>query len=158
MSDIDDRIKVMWDNGSTSSEIASELGVTRNTVMGRVSRMKARGDIKFRILNVKEKEPKKVPAISPTKKERILYVLPTYPLRPSARRKPEKIVDEPVQQRVGNVTLMELSYKHCRYIVGANKLRGVLYCGNDKGRGAYCISHATLCYYPIKDFKKDRGL
>lgn len=158
MSDIDDRIKVMWDNGSTSSEIASELGVTRNTVMGRVSRMKTKGVIKFRILNVKEKEPKKVPAISPAKKERILYVLPSYPMRPSARRKPVKFVDEPVEQKKGNVTLLELAYKHCRYIVGSNKARGTLYCGEDKHTSSYCKFHAKLCYYPIKEFKRDRGL
>lgn len=157
MSDIDDRIKVMWDNGSTSSEIASELGVTRNTVMGRVSRMKTKGVIKFRILNVKEKE-KKAPAITPTKKERVLYVIPSYPLRNSIRRRPIKIVDEPVQQKVGNVTLMELTYKHCRYIVGSSKARGTLYCGEEKGNRSYCTAHAKLCFYPVKEFKADRGL
>jgi hypothetical protein len=69
-----------------------------------------------------------------------------------------KIVDEPVQQQVGNVTLMELTYKHCRYIVGSNKARGTLYCGEEKGNRSYCTAHAKLCFYPIKDFKLDKGL
>jgi hypothetical protein len=47
MTDADkSRLLDLWASGATASEIAGELGVSRNSVIGKVTRARAKGDVR----------------------------------------------------------------------------------------------------------------
>jgi len=57
---------------------------------------------------------------------------------------------EPMRIRSSGVRMDELRIFHCRYIVSTDAAVSVRYCGHERKRGAYCTSHAELCYLPPK--------
>jgi len=52
--------------------------------------------------------------------------------------------------RSSGVRMDELRYDSCRYIISNDAAISVRYCGHERKRGAYCTSHAKLCYLPPK--------
>jgi hypothetical protein len=52
--------------------------------------------------------------------------------------------------RSSGVRMDELRYDSCRYIISNDAAISVRYCGHERKRGAYCASHAELCYLPPK--------
>ena len=46
------------------------------------------------------------------------------------------------------VTIMDLRYSSCRYIVGSDEDLGTLYCGEVVSQRSYCKEHYALCYIP----------
>ena len=46
------------------------------------------------------------------------------------------------------VTIMDLRYSSCRYIVGSDEDLGTLYCGEPVTKRSYCTHHFELCYLP----------
>lgn len=58
--------------------------------------------------------------------------------------------DAPKRIRSSGLRLDELRYDSCRYIISTEAALSVRYCGHDRKRGAYCASHAELCYLPPK--------
>jgi len=52
--------------------------------------------------------------------------------------------------RSSGVLMDELRYDSCRYIISNDAAISVRYCGHERKRGAYCSSHAELCYLPPK--------
>lgn len=58
--------------------------------------------------------------------------------------------DAPIRIRSSGIRLDELRYDSCRYIISTEAALSVRYCGHERKRGAYCASHAELCYLPPK--------
>ena len=56
----------------------------------------------------------------------------------------------PMRIRSSGVRMDELRYDSCRYIISPDTALSVRYCGHERKRGAYCASHAKLCYLPPK--------
>ena len=56
----------------------------------------------------------------------------------------------PKRIRSSGVRMDELRYDSCRYIISNDAAVSVRYCGHERKRGAYCSSHAELCYLPPK--------
>lgn len=148
MKNLDDEVCRLWKKGKTSSEIAGLLEITRSAVMGRVNRLRARGLLDFRVIPGPRKPRTQHAPKSGGRK--MPFVISAYPGKPIRRRKgfdvsaEKKIEPERMFQ---HVTLMELQHDHCRYIVGENKIRGTLYCGQPQTRRSYCESHALICYH-----------
>jgi len=129
------RILRMWEAGHTSGEIAAALKITRSTVAGVLNRLREAGRIGYR-----QKPPKvkalKVPS-KPKPKVEVKIVQLSIPLAPL-----------PVPKKdAKKLPITQLSLRTCRYIVeGEGAVRSTFYCGNEVSRGAYCETHAAICY------------
>lgn len=141
-----ERLKSLWLDGFSASEIAAKFGLTKGQISGRAYRM-----------GLSEKDKKVDSSSAQTlwqeRKER-RFKLQMARVRKSRRtvvKKPKPPRPETVEC-VG-IAFPELKSGHCRYIPG--DVRGVetLYCGNSvHGDGSYCAYHFHLCYQtaPVK--------
>lgn len=117
-----ERLLALWQGKKTSYQIAAELGVSRNAVLGVIKRHKDKGVTLRGRLPVE----KKAKIQKPKPVERLLDYA------------------EPV---VG-VTLMELRHNSCRFIVAEDE--APIYCGRTRTRGPYCAEHYAVCYVPVR--------
>jgi GcrA cell cycle regulator len=124
-----DRIIALWGEGKSQGQIAEQLGVTRNTIAGHVSRIRAGGTF------LVSREPQKRSRIrrAPTpRRERARSSLPK-PARPPEAPPPGDIVSL-------HVPFMELRRNQCRF-----PLKDKTYCGLPT-KGSWCAHHQTICY------------
>jgi hypothetical protein len=140
-----DAIVEMWRSGLTGGQIARNLGITRNTVMGILGRCRASGKIDYRmgaerIISVRAKiadnERKRVSVVS-----NFLYVAVAGG-------------DLPSNGPTSGITLMKLKPSSCRYIIGRNADDEALFCGEQRGASSYCKTHHKLCYTPSSKLKE----
>jgi hypothetical protein len=119
------QIVSMWQDGIAASKIGDKIGISRNSVIGVVHRLRASGaDLSRHSENrVVKKKAKKTESII---------------LKMGAVEMPE------------GITLLELKYMSCRYIVSEEKAATVLYCGKHIDKASYCKDHYKLCYQPIR--------
>jgi hypothetical protein len=126
------RIAELWNQGISSSNIAAEVGLTRNSVIGVSYRARQNGLITKKVkLQKAEKPPKKI-----VKKEKIVEEIP------------EPIIElkEYFNEGTENCTLLELKYNSCRFIVEQGNHKTTKYCGKPINRESYCSHHYSLCY------------
>jgi hypothetical protein len=166
MEDIDEKMIELWQKGHTAKHIANELGLTRNTIAGKLHRFKISGRIEKknvdeRLLIIKEQSRKtnagrspeltkqKAPEVSLYKIEDKLIALAKVNAEPVGnavnfvfhKEKPAP-VGKPIK-------FEQLTSKSCRYVINSGSVKGFLFCGKPKERGAYCEGHAKLCYYTL---------
>lgn len=48
------------------------------------------------------------------------------------------------------ITIMDLTYTSCRYVIGNDEELGSLFCGQETFKRSYCPHHFQLCYVPLK--------
>lgn len=141
--ELNNKIIEMWNAGMTSGDIAHALKVTRNTIMGRVSRLRKKGVALRSIQKIQ-------PAIKREVKTRRGWVMKKQPKPKSA---PVISLDQfsfDMPEPPVNISIMELTERSCRYVIGSDQRRGAIYCGDTKHYRAYCKKHADLCYVPIR--------
>lgn len=137
----------MWNDGMSSGEIASLLKVSRNSVIGKVSRMRASG-IPLR------SAPKIKPKLQKVTKRQVKTQrgwIVKRQIRPKVD--PTILLDQlflDIPLPVQRVDILQLTPKSCRYIVDRDPKRGALYCGDMKHYRSYCKKHAELCYVPVR--------
>jgi len=140
-----DAIIDMWKTGLSGSQIAYRLGITRNTVMGILSRGRAAGKVDYRIdmeriksirANVVELERKRASVIG-----EFLHLAIAGG-------------DLPSNKPTSGITLMKLKPSSCRYIIGKNVDDEFLFCGEQRGTSSYCKTHHKLCYTPLSKLKE----
>jgi hypothetical protein len=140
-----DAIIDMWKTGLSGSQIAYQLGITRNTVMGILSRGRAAGKVDYRIdmeriksirANVVELERKRASVIG-----EFLHLAIAGG-------------DLPSNKPTSGITLMKLKPSSCRYIIGKNVDDESLFCGEQRGTSSYCKTHHKLCYTPLSKLKE----
>jgi len=140
-----DAILDMWKTGLTGSQIARNLGITRNTVMGILGRCRASGKIDYRV-----------------GAERIIAVRAKIA---DANRKRESVIGEflhiavaggdlPSNGPTSGITLMKLKPSSCRYIIGRNADDEALFCGEQRTASSYCKTHHKLCYTHVAKLKE----
>ena len=124
----DSTIIHLWNKNYTGSEIAAELGITRNAVMGVVHRFRRKGLVGY--------------------KPETKTVNTTPRPRPKATLKPK---EKPLVYTEGKVTFAELQQsRQCHYVVNDGHASSYLFCGKPQERGSYCEHHASICYMPSK--------
>jgi len=138
-----DSLKEMWKKGLTTNEIAKELGVSKNSIIGKVHRL----NLTARPSPIKKKE-KSTP-------KSMMNVL---------TQKSEAVSDEgSIGMRTSS--LQTKSYKHtciklseldshtCRWPIGDPKDENFCFCGKKVRAGeTYCDEHAEIAY--VKPGKK----
>jgi len=150
-------IRDLWLKGLTGSEIAKQLGVTRNSVMGKLHRMRHAGLLAGKALNERMKAisamgKKQPPEPSPP----ILPIVEREPQKPKPEPTPEPVnlfvceeVEAPVEKPTKPIPLDKLTPKSCRFIINSGDPKDFLFCGEPKKGSSYCEEHENLCYYRV---------
>jgi len=126
----------LWNEGKTGGEIAEVLGATRNSILGFVHRLRAKGhELKEREGRVTiRKEAKK-----PVKNDEFCVKINT-----------DDVVSRYFRQPKRGKTLMFLDHSSCRFITSYDEENVAIYCGERVDKTSYCKHHASLCYQPPK--------
>lgn len=143
LSDTHKKIIEMWNRGMTSGEIANFLKVSRNSVIGKVTRMREKG-ISLR------SAPKMTPKRKKTKKRKLetrraLAMSKQVKERTLTNISPDQFVfDLPLP--APRINIFSLTEKSCRFIVDHDPRLGAIYCGEAKEVRSYCLHHAKICF------------
>jgi GcrA cell cycle regulator len=127
-------LKSRFEAGLTCREIAADIGVSRNAVIGKLARLNlSREDAGGERLPAQTRSPK-TPRPRRASQRQLLRAL-----RPP-------LVAEPMPTSEHSCSLLELSEENCRWPIsdlGAD----VWFCGNPRAKGfAYCAGHARIAY------------
>lgn len=125
-------LKRMWAAGASQGEIAAEFGVTRNTIAGKISRLK--------LTRTESKRKPRKPRPRHVKK-------PNPALAWIDRAKPEPLPEEPAGEP-GGVQIADLTNASCRWPSGYPGDANFHFCGVSTadfiGRKPYCREHTNL--------------
>jgi GcrA cell cycle regulator len=135
-----ERLKGHFADGLSCREIAAEIGVSRNAVIGKLSRLQLTRDEKPK---ARPTEPGKPRARSvPRLQYRLLKKLfAEAPLAEDA---------EPIQSEQ-RCSLLELSEQRCRWPINSPGEEDFCFCGNPPLDGVpYCAGHTRLAYQPAR--------
>ena len=134
--------------GLTCSQIANEIGVSRNAVIGKLSRLNLTRDKKpeIRRAGPKTDRSRSVPRVQ----FRLLRKLFTEV--PPAEEGDHAIISEQ------HCSLFELSEERCRWPINNPGDEGFCFCGNQPlGSLPYCAGHSRLAYQPASRQRAARG-
>ena len=135
-----DELRRLWALGKSASWIADAFETTRNTIMGKKTRLK---------LPPRPTDP------GPRPKRRWIRLPKATEARPAPKQPTEAIMAAkpstpasdlriPLDQRA---TFEELRPHHCRWIVGDPRETDFFYCGAEKLEGwSYCEKHCLRAY------------
>lgn len=164
MEDLDEKMIELWQKGFPASQISKELGITRNSVSGKLHRFKISGriekkNIDARLLVIKEQTrnidasrsaeltKQQRPEVSLYKIEDKLITLAKVQVEPVCSPI-DFIKREEAPPPTGKPVKFEnLTSRSCRYVINSGNVKDFLFCGQPKERGSYCEEHAKLCYY-----------
>jgi GcrA cell cycle regulator len=140
-----ERLKSCFEAGWTCRQIADEIGVSRNSVIGKLNRLNLSRERSGEVRDPTEKDaakgrrPKTVPR-GPRLQYQMLKALYGEP-RPATD-------DQPIPN--GHCcSLLELSEKRCRWPISSPGLADFCFCGNTPLDGLpYCAGHTRLAYRP----------
>lgn len=139
-----DRLKTMWAEGMTASQIALALGqVTRNAVIGKVHRLGLSG----RVTAARPERPRA--ATQPRPQVRVAQIAA-----------PTPVIEEPLEPMPGDpVTVLSLSGAMCKWPLGDPSKPDFRFCGRKSKAGApYCEHHSRMAYQPAQMRRdRDRG-
>jgi GcrA cell cycle regulator len=124
--------------GLSCREIANEIGVSRNAVIGKLSRLNLTREktMKARRDDAGRGRPKSVPRLQ----YRMLRKLFTDAQAPAEN---ETILSEQ------HCSLLELSEERCRWPISSPGEKDFCFCGNRPLEGLpYCAGHSRLAYLP----------
>jgi GcrA cell cycle regulator len=139
-----ERLKSCFEAGFTCRQIADEIGVSRNSVIGKLNRLNLSRERSGEVRDPTEKDaakgrrPKTVPR-GPRLQYQMLKAL--YGEQHAA-------AEEPIQS--GHCcSLLELSEQRCRWPISTPGAADFRFCGNTPLDGLpYCAGHTRLAYRP----------
>ena len=171
-----DKLKRLWEQGMTASQIADALGegVSRNAVIGKAHRL----GLQSRPSPVKAtdapseaapaaaaapaqppapppappkvEQPEPEPAVQASQPSRMLRPgTPTGPVPPSGPPAPPRrsIPAKPSKEIEGKTTLLDLSDKICKWPIGHPGEPDFHFCGQPSNPGfPYCVEHCAVAY------------
>jgi len=132
-------LKQHFEAGLSCRDIAAQIGVSRNAVIGKLTRLGlTRGptNVEQRLLaTTKERGARSVPRAQ----YRMLQVVYDH-------TKP--VIDAPIASEQ-TCSLLELSEERCRWPISTPGEEGFCFCGNTPLKGLpYCAGHTRLAYKP----------
>jgi len=150
----DERIELLKSRfaaGLTSREIAGELGLSRNAVIGKLSRLNLKrdnGDDGRRTSQqdaANGRRPRSVPRLQ-------------YQLLQNVYDEPPPAADDAPIDRGQHCSLLELSEARCRWPISSPGEKDFCFCGNRPLEGLpYCAGHSRLAYRPGSRQRVARG-
>jgi hypothetical protein len=131
-----DNLIAIWNAGKTAAEVGVELGMTRNAVMGKVSRLRKKG-VEMRTRIPGRPRAKSPPRISTAK----LRTKTSVPFEPG--QKPPGFVGIP---------FLNLEPWQCRYPYGEGSK--MLFCGKRKmEESSYCPDCHSVCHGYVNEYR-----
>lgn len=132
-------LRQLWSEGLTANEIAKKLGVTKNSIVGKVHRL----CLPARPSPIKTKgEVSEADMIIDSPDENIVDTQTDIPCQ---TKKEPKIVE--------NIKLIDLDSHTCRWPIGDPRDEDFCFCGKKVRTGqTYCDEHAQMAY--VKAIKK----
>lgn len=129
------RVCELWNAGKTGGEIGSELGITKNSVVGIVDRLRRSG-VEVRIRGT---------GTFKVKKPRPLV------------RKPQNDTARPKNVPGVPTDILGLTFRSCRFIVESGNELTTKYCNKRIYQKSFCREHHDLCYVPVKGKRASVG-
>jgi GcrA cell cycle regulator len=137
-----ERLKSGFEAGLSCRQIADDIGVSRNAVIGKLSRLQ--------LTRQKAGEAPR-PARQPAPKLQQQMLKSLYAAPPPAAD------DAPIQSGHG-CSLFELSEQKCRWPISTPGAEDFCFCGNTPVDGLpYCPGHTRLAYRPGSRYRVARG-
>lgn len=159
-----DQLREMWKQGLTTGEIGKRLGVSKNSIVGKVHRLGLSGrpspiKKKSDTNSVPEKKESNetLPKSSKGKTEKVVTPLP----KQEKKLDTEVVVEEKIEISLstpptshnGKTSLTDLDNHTCRWPIGDPKDENFHFCGRKVRIGqTYCDEHANIAY--VKAVKK----
>jgi hypothetical protein len=143
----EDKIIKLWESGYSGTQIAVELGVTRNTVMGKVYRLRKRALMSYGHEKMKSRPDIKIalPKVNP-KQAKIPQKTAALPVK---RKAWVPTPDPSVVAPSGNgVTFWGLKPGMCRYSTSGDSLATYRFCCEPAVKMSYCTEHYAICFVP----------
>ena len=137
-------LKTLFERGRTCREMAYEIGVSRNAVIGKLARLNlTRG----RAARAPRAERRNGPAPQRSRGARQLQILlKTRIEQDEAAALPSVLEALPIPQGPG-CSLLDLGDDKCRWPIGDANAADLLFCGNKPlGGFPYCAGHARMAY------------
>ncbi len=159
-----DQLREMWKQGLTTGEIGKRLGVSKNSIVGKVHRLGLSG----RPSPIKKKDETEAPAEKKEATENVAKATKPkvekapVPKTPKVEKKAEEKVE--VEEKIeisapaphhhnGKTSLTDLDNHTCRWPIGDPKDENFHFCGRKVRIGqTYCDEHANIAY--VKAVKK----
>jgi GcrA cell cycle regulator len=131
-------LNIHYEAGLSCSEIAREIGVSRNAVIGKISRL-GLSRIKSVSRQYSERNSRlKAGRPRVVSQHRILMAL---------HSKPQSLAEEVPIHNGHRCSLLELSEEKCRWPIGNPRTSDFLFCGNEPVSNLpYCAGHARIAY------------
>jgi GcrA cell cycle regulator len=146
-----ERLKAGFVAKLSCREIAADIGVSRNAVIGKLSRLNLTREKSVKVRRpggndaAQGKRPKSVP--------RLQYQM----LRKLYAEAPPAADDETIQSE-HRCSLLELSEEKCRWPISTPGAEDFCFCGNTPIEGLpYCAGHTRLAYRPGSRQRVARG-
>lgn len=145
-------LKQYWSQGWPTIDIAEKLGTTRNSVIGKIDRLKRIGEVEGRFSGGEEtaiakRIKKKIKGDKEVKKStfvpRIDLVSKPVP--------PTPIPETPVSSTFLGITFEELEPWQCRYPHGGTRGTPITFCGQRRRpNSSYCDHCHQVCWVPLR--------
>lgn len=130
-------LKTHFQAGLSCREIANEIGVSRNAVIGKISRLNLVRDKGVMRLGKKEPAAAKRPRGAPKLRQILLRSFP---------QQAEPVEDKQIHNG-HTCSLFELSSETCRWPISTPGQADFCFCGNPPVDGMpYCLGHSRLAY------------
>jgi len=138
----------MWKDGKTGLQIAEKIGTTRNAIMGKLKRLRDRGEIEYKTVPNKRTSKTRVKAKEnlrylPIRNRRIIREV-----KAGKREAPQIFVSEEAKNlRKTPVRFFDITNHSCKFIINDGDPKDFLFCGDDRKDGSsYCERHHKMCY------------
>lgn len=153
------RLKALWlEGGKTMKEVADELGVTRNTVAGKISRLRKAGELppatpntkrRSRLAGVSYATPRKPPVqklnLTDSEQKPEVSVAPPQPL---PEVEDALAIDNPTGALAA---VLKLNSHTCRWPIGDPRHENFTFCCEPVKVGfVYCSKHCLRGFTPLK--------
>jgi GcrA cell cycle regulator len=135
-------LKSRFAAGLSCRQIAGEIGVSRNAVIGKLSRLN---------LTREEKPDARRPARKKAAKGRRRGSVPRlqYQMLEALYGEPQPVADDAPIHNGHCCSLLELNEQRCRWPISTPGAADFCFCGNTPVEGLpYCVGHTRLAYRP----------
>jgi GcrA cell cycle regulator len=144
-------LKSCFDAGLTCRQIAADIGVSRNAVIGKLSRLDLKRENSAdaprpaRKRAAKGSRPKSLPRLQ-------------YQMLRALYAEPQSGIEEEPIHNGHRCSLLELSEERCRWPISTPGAADFCFCGNTPVEGLpYCAGHTRLAYRPGSRQRVGRG-
>jgi len=132
-------LKSRFEAGLTCREIAADIGVSRNAVIGKLSRLNLTREQSFDQPRSARKNGAKGHRVKTTPRLQHQMLRALY-------ARPQRIVDQPIHDGL-QCSLFELSEERCRWPINTPGDEDFCFCGHRPVEGLpYCAGHTRLAY------------